>query len=94
MTGKTWAAIIVGHAFASMYYHTKYVCAKTQKKLTEERSTQMALQPMLMAERDRAYISHWKKVVEAEKDLMSEVPDWEVGTWWGLKVFKTVPDEM
>lgn len=27
-----------------------------------------------------------------ERDLMKNVPDWEVGTLWGGKVFKTIPD--
>lgn len=27
-----------------------------------------------------------------ERDLMKNVPDWEVGTLWGSKVYKTLPE--
>lgn len=54
----------------------------------------MALMPLLLAERDRGYIKEVKRVRDAEVDLMADVKDWEVGTWFGEKVYKTVPDNM
>ena len=49
---------------------------------------------MLMAERDRAYIKELKRRRDAEIDLMADVPGWECGTYYGIPVYKTVPDEM
>ena len=88
------------HIFIVLLYKVRNVSAsvslcepKTKKKQLEMRGMQLALQPLLAAERDRAFIKHWKNVVEGEKDLMKDVPGWVPGTWWGEPVFKTVPHE-
>ena len=48
--------------------------------------------PLMLAERDRHYIRACRNNRDAELDLMADVPEWECGTWYGQKVFKTVPD--
>merc|ERR1719369_1851189 len=75
-----------------MYYWRTVTKPSIERRHVEKHGTRLALMPMVLAERDRAYIQHWKNVVEAEKDLMGGIEDWEVGTWWGMKVYKTVPE--
>merc|ERR1719228_67235 len=57
---------------------------------TEKRSLNMALEPMLSAERDRALLKHIVKSREWEEDLMKDVPGWEVGTFFGKPVYKAL----
>ena len=45
-----------------------------------------------MAERDREYLRQLRKNRDYEAELMKDVPGWEVGTWFGQKVYKTTPD--
>jgi NADH dehydrogenase (ubiquinone) 1 alpha subcomplex subunit 13 len=49
---------------------------------------------MLLAERDRGYIKQLKLNRDAEEDLMKDVEGWEVGTWFGEPIYKTVRDEL
>merc|ERR1712110_233059 len=60
---------------------------------TEKRSLELALQPMLSAERDRAILKHIVKSREWEEELMKDVPGWEVGTFFGKPAFKTITDD-
>jgi len=54
---------------------------------TEARSTQFALEPMMLAERDRVYIKQLKKNRDDEEKLMKGVEGWEVGTYYGIKMY-------
>ena len=47
---------------------------------------------MLLAERDRGFIKTCKANRDAEADLMKDVPGWEVGTWYGEPIYKTMTD--
>ena len=51
---------------------------------------QLALEPLLAAERDRELCKASRLVRDAEEDLTKDVEGWEVGTWFGHKIFKTV----
>ena len=92
--GGYWPAVFgMGILSAQWWLFFRKNREETKKKQLEMRGMQLALQPLLAAERDRAFIKHWKNVVEGEKDLMKDVPGWVPGTWWGEPVFKTVPHE-
>ncbi|KAF7635281.1 C34b2.8 [Meloidogyne graminicola] len=49
-----------------------------------------AMEPFLLAERDRIVLRIMKKNRELEKDLMKEVPGWKVGTWYGEPIYFTL----
>uniref|UniRef100_A0A131Z5A9 NADH dehydrogenase [ubiquinone] 1 alpha subcomplex subunit 13 n=1 Tax=Rhipicephalus appendiculatus TaxID=34631 RepID=A0A131Z5A9_RHIAP len=52
-----------------------------------------ALEPLLLAERDRQYLRQLKKNREEERELMKDVPGWVVGTYYGEPLYKTIsPD--
>lgn len=36
---------------------------------------------------------HLRHNRNVERDLMKNVPDWEVGTLWGAKLYKTLPED-
>merc|ERR1712001_485730 len=55
---------------------------------TEERSTQFALEPMLLAERDRAFVKRLKENRDFEEHLIKDVKGWEVGTYFGVPLYK------
>ena len=51
---------------------------------------QLALEPLLAAESDRALCKTARIARDAEEEVMKDVEGWEVGTWFGHKVFKTI----
>lgn len=66
---------------------------KVRRNEVEMRSSRHAIMPLLFAERDRAYLKQLKLNRAEEEDLMKNVPGWEVGTWYGEKIYNTVPED-
>merc|ERR1711993_146102 len=93
MKDRWWMAAFVVYQTGALIY-MKHAMKQEQKLRIEERSIELALQPLLLAERDRGLLKFLKKQRDAEEDLFSDVPDWEVGTFYGTPVYKTVPDSM
>lgn len=60
-------------------YLYKLTEKKVRKDEIEMRSGKMAIYPMLLAERDRAYMKQLRINRDAEAELMKDVPGWEVG---------------
>ena len=52
------------------------------------RSASLALEPLMLAERDREYLKQLRRNRDAEEKLMADVEGWEVGTFYGHKVYK------
>lgn len=86
--------LLVG-GYVSVSLAAYYMYYLTDKKITREdvemRSCRHALMPLLMAERDRAYMKQLRKNRDEEAKLMANVPGWVVGTWFGEPIYKTVP---
>uniref|UniRef100_A0A2M4C2Q1 NADH dehydrogenase [ubiquinone] 1 alpha subcomplex subunit 13 n=1 Tax=Anopheles marajoara TaxID=58244 RepID=A0A2M4C2Q1_9DIPT len=59
----------------------------------EMRSARNVIYPLLLAERDREYLKQLRRNRDEEADLMKNVEGWEVGTWYGEPVFKTLPKD-
>ncbi|XP_054006317.1 NADH dehydrogenase [ubiquinone] 1 alpha subcomplex subunit 13 [Hylaeus anthracinus] len=90
--GKTGIALFYAATFGGFYLYYlnhKYV---TRNKI-EMRSSRLALQPMMEAERDRALMKHMRRLIEEEADVMKNVPGWEVGTFFGEPIYYTVPED-
>lgn len=70
---------------------------KTAKEIKmqniEIRSARFAIHPILLAERDRSYLKQLRRNRDEETDLMKNIQDWKVGTWYGERIFKTIPAE-
>lgn len=67
----------IGITAAAMYlYSINY--KQIKKDQIEMRSAKMAIYPMLLAERDRAYLKQLRKNRDAETELMKNVPGWQV----------------
>lgn len=58
-----------------------------------QRSAKMVLYPLLLAERDREYLKQLNRNRDEEAKLMANVEGWEVGTWYGEPIFKTIPKD-
>lgn len=57
------------------------------------RSAKISLLPLLFAERDREFLKQLRINRDEEAKLMKNVPGWEVGTWYGEPIFKTLPKD-
>jgi len=84
-----------GFILWEIFGHWKYKRGQRQIAAwdTEERSAQFALEPMLLAERDRLYVKRCKDNREWEADLMKGVEGWEVGTYFGVPLYKDVKNK-
>jgi NADH dehydrogenase (ubiquinone) 1 alpha subcomplex subunit 13 len=61
------------------------LCA-IEMEMDESRS---CIEPVLLAEQDRIVLRQYRANRDEETKLMKDVPGWEVGTWFGDKVFKS-----
>ncbi|XP_050294795.1 NADH dehydrogenase [ubiquinone] 1 alpha subcomplex subunit 13 [Anthonomus grandis grandis] len=59
----------------------------------EVKGASLAVYPMLMAERDRAFLKQLRINREEERELMKNVPGWKVGTWYGEPIFVGEPNK-
>merc|ERR1712088_489481 len=66
---------------------------RTFRQRIEERAAQLALEPMMLAERDREYLKQLRRNRDCERDLMKDVEGWEVGTYFGQPLYKTLGDD-
>ncbi|CAG7719131.1 unnamed protein product [Allacma fusca] len=91
MSGRTMFLI-----YAFVQTSACFIWLRGDRKLTqwkvEARSGNMATIPMLQAEKDRAYLKVIRKNRDLETELMKDVPGWEVGTYYGDKIYWTRPD--
>lgn len=77
-------------AAAYLYYLN---CVWVKRIQLEQRSSDFAITPLLMAERDRAYLKQLRKNRDEEAKLMANVEGWKVGTWYGEPLYKTRPED-
>ena len=54
----------------------------------EMKSASLAIEPLMLAERDREFLKQLRRNRDAEEKLMKDVEGWEVGTFYGHKVYK------
>ncbi|KXJ71416.1 NADH dehydrogenase [ubiquinone] 1 alpha subcomplex subunit 13 [Aedes albopictus] len=91
---KGWQLIAAYAGFTtaglSMYYLN---CKEVHRNEIEMRSARNVIYALLLAERDREYLKQLRRNRDEEADLMKNVKGWEVGTWYGEPVFKTLPKD-
>ncbi len=90
------APIIFGGLIASMYYaFWQYKRGMRQYEIlqVEMRSADLAITPLMLAEREREYLKQCRRNRDAEEKLMKDVEGWEVGTWYGHPIYKTRGDK-
>merc|ERR1712226_28525 len=91
------APLIYGGLFASMaygVYQYKRGMRQVFKEEVEMKSASLAITPLMLAERDREFLKQLRKNRDAEEKLMKDVEGWEVGTFYGHKVYKTIGDQL
>ncbi|CAH0390962.1 unnamed protein product [Bemisia tabaci] len=72
-------------------YHKGYV--EVMMEEVEQRSVLIALEPMLLAERDRAFLKQLRKNRDEENELMKNVPNWKTGHYYNQPLYITVPKD-
>ncbi|XP_075979395.1 NADH dehydrogenase (ubiquinone) B16.6 subunit [Anticarsia gemmatalis] len=91
-SGYTMFAGYLGITAGALYlYNLNY--KQIVRDQIETRSAKMAIFPMLLAERDREFLKQLRRNRDAEAELMCNVPGWEVGTYYGEKVYKLLPED-
>ncbi|KAK4881717.1 hypothetical protein RN001_005036 [Aquatica leii] len=83
-----YLGITAGSCF--LYYLN---CKKVHREELERRSAELALYPLLLAERDRAYLKQLRRNRDAERELMKNVEGWKVGTYYGEPIYRTLPKD-
>ncbi|CAK1581211.1 unnamed protein product [Parnassius mnemosyne] len=91
-SGYTLFAGYIGVTIGAIYLYN-LTLKKVKKHEIEMRSAKMAIYPMLLAERDREYLKQLRRNRDAEAELMRDVPGWEVGTYYGERIYKLVPPD-
>ncbi|XP_051161440.1 NADH dehydrogenase [ubiquinone] 1 alpha subcomplex subunit 13 [Leptopilina boulardi] len=83
-------------AFVASQFIGFYIYGLTVKQVDREdiemRSARFAMLPMLMAERDRAFLKQVRKNRDEERELMKNDPDWDVGTYYNEPIYITRPE--
>ncbi|CAH2049507.1 unnamed protein product, partial [Iphiclides podalirius] len=91
-SGYTIFAGYIGMTVGAIYLYN-LTAKQIKKHEIEMRSAKMAIYPMLLAERDREYLKQIRRNRDAEAELMRDVPGWEVGTYYGERVYKLIPPD-
>lgn len=92
LPGKSLWGIHLAVSTGALYlFYLNY--KKVERDNIEMRSARHAIMPLLFAERDREYLKQLRRNRDEEAKLMANVPGWEVGTWYGEPVFKTLPKD-
>jgi len=87
------APLIYGGVLVSMgisHYLLRNFMRGMEAEKIEIKSSDLALTPLMLAERDREFLKQCRRNRDAEAKLMADVEGWEVGTWYGNKVYKTL----
>lgn len=75
----------------SLYYYNnrrKYL----NRMWVDYKDYLVAVEPLSLAEQDRAFLRHLRHNRNVERDLMKNVPGWKIGTLWGQPVYKNLPE--
>lgn len=91
---KGWQMIAAYAGFTTVGLAAYYLnCKENQRNEVEMRSARNVIYALLLAERDREYLKQIRKNRDEEAELMKNVEGWEVGTWYGEPIFKTLPKD-
>ena len=87
--------IFAGYAVltAGAYYMYYLTDRKVTREEIEMRSCRNVMLPIVLAERDREYLKQIRRNRDEEARLMANVQGWQVGTWFGEPVYKTVKND-
>lgn len=88
-------AMFVGYlgVTAISWYLYSIDAKRVTQQDVENQSAEQAIIGLLAAERDRAYLKQVRKNRDAEEDIMKDVKNWKVGTYYGEPVYKTIPSD-
>ncbi|XP_061402979.1 NADH dehydrogenase [ubiquinone] 1 alpha subcomplex subunit 13 isoform X1 [Musca vetustissima] len=89
-----WQMLGTYAAVTTVGLYIYYLNAKMIKREEiEMRSAENVIFPVLIAERDREFLKQLRRNRDEEAKLMANVPGWEVGTWYGEPIYKTLPKD-
>lgn len=92
-SGRKCLAFLVFVHFPFLLHHARVQVPAKKKQEMETRSCNSITQPFFRAERQRAKLLRVHENREIEAELMKNVPGWEVGTWFGEPIYKTIDED-
>ncbi|KAI9555747.1 hypothetical protein GHT06_018262 [Daphnia sinensis] len=87
--GRLLAGALLFNGFTT-YYYFNHCYPQILHQRVEKNGAHLATLPLLLAERDRAYLKHCRALRDEEEKIMAKVPNWEVGKWNGEQIYKTL----
>ncbi|KRZ57816.1 NADH dehydrogenase [ubiquinone] 1 alpha subcomplex subunit 13 [Trichinella nativa] len=91
-TGIPWWKFVVGGVtmFTIGALGVKGTQRHNRMVRLEDNDVRIALEPFIMAERDRMWLKLLRSTRDKENDVMKNVPGWQTGTWYGEPIFFTL----
>ncbi|KAK0162915.1 hypothetical protein PV327_006645 [Microctonus hyperodae] len=72
-------------------YYSTY--RNVERNRIETTSAQLAVLPLLLAQRDREFLKQLRRNRDEEAKLMEDYPGWVVGTYFGEPIYKGEPKD-
>lgn len=85
------AAIMLGLTINGFYLIRKFKLQLRILKI-EQMEHYIASHPFMVAEQERKFLLHLRELRDQERELMKDHPGWIVGTLYGERLFKTLPE--
>uniref|UniRef100_A0A7I5E5Z7 NADH dehydrogenase [ubiquinone] 1 alpha subcomplex subunit 13 n=1 Tax=Haemonchus contortus TaxID=6289 RepID=A0A7I5E5Z7_HAECO len=88
--------LVVAAVFGATVAGTFQTFAALKARVTEkfeDVDINNAMEPFLIAERDRSWLKLLRKTRDLEDEVMKDVPGWKTGTWYGEPVYFTLGDK-
>jgi len=85
--GKWLILAYMGYQGMAYYLNDWQFKVRIRMPELENREAYIAMEPLLLAERNRLFLKQMVKNREDEKELMKDVPGWIPGTFYGTPVF-------
>jgi len=90
--GKKFLGLLLFMHLPGLLYRQWVLAPNRTKRDMETRSCNAITQPYFRAERQRAKLLRVHENRDIERELMKNVPGWEVGTWFGEPIYKTIDE--
>lgn len=85
------AAIMLGLTINGWEVTRRYKLQHRILKI-EQSEHYVAVHPFMVAEQERKFLIHLRNLRDQERELMKDHPGWVVGTLYGERLFKTLPE--
>uniref|UniRef100_A0A914I9R6 NADH dehydrogenase [ubiquinone] 1 alpha subcomplex subunit 13 n=1 Tax=Globodera rostochiensis TaxID=31243 RepID=A0A914I9R6_GLORO len=90
--GRTMLFSCILPTFYGYFHNFRHTPLSIKTQYFEDHDISNALEPFMMAERDRQVLRIMKRNRELEEEVMKDEPGWKTGTWYGEPIYFTLGD--